>query len=152
MFGIGIQHPKTTMNIGTLFRSAHAFGASMLFTIGPWRYSRQASDTTNAIGQIPYVHYRDAEDFKACRPVGVPLIGVELAPNARALPTFAHPRSALYLLGAEDHGITPDLLAMCQYVVQIPGARCLNVSAAGSIVLYDREAKAARVRLASVVA
>lgn len=140
--GVGIQHPKSGVNIGTLFRSAHAFGANFLFTIGPWRYSRQASDTTNAAGQIPYVHYPDLAAFKALRPVGVPLIGVELADDARDLVRFTHPRSALYLLGAEDHGITPELLQLCQHVVQIPTSYCLNVSAAGTVVLYDRVAKA----------
>jgi tRNA(Leu) C34 or U34 (ribose-2'-O)-methylase TrmL len=43
-FEIGIYHPKTRNNVGTLWRSAYQLGASGLFTIGR-RYERQSSDT-----------------------------------------------------------------------------------------------------------
>lgn len=33
-FAIGIYHPKTEMNMGTLWRSAYQLGASYIFTIG----------------------------------------------------------------------------------------------------------------------
>ena len=32
-FGIGIEGPSKSMNVGTLFRTAHAFGASFVFTL-----------------------------------------------------------------------------------------------------------------------
>ena len=46
------------------------------------------------------------------------------------------------LLGAEDHGLSKAALARCQHLVQLPGRASLNVAVAGSIVLYDRHAKA----------
>lgn len=33
-FGIGIYHTKNVLNVGTLWRSAHNFGASFIFTVG----------------------------------------------------------------------------------------------------------------------
>ena len=39
-YGIGIVNTKTEANIGTLWRSAHAFGASFIFTVGR-RYRRR---------------------------------------------------------------------------------------------------------------
>lgn len=38
-FGIGIESAKTPANVGGLWRSAHAFGAAFIFTIGA-RYPR----------------------------------------------------------------------------------------------------------------
>ena len=46
-----------------------------------------------------------------------------------------------YLLGAEDSGISKNILAKCQYVLKIPGDYCLNVATAGSIIMYDRIVK-----------
>ena len=50
----------------------------------------------------------------------------------------AHPERAVYLLGSETDGLSPEALEHCADVVQIPGEFSLNVSVAGSIVLYDR--------------
>ena len=137
-FGIGVYHAKKDVNIGTLMRSACCFGASFVFTIGR-RYSRQAADTVHSMKNIPCYHYADIEELKEHIPVGCRIVGVELIDSAREVGRYSHPDRAIYLLGAEDHGLTPKALSHCHDVVVIPGAsRCLNVSAAGSIVLYDR--------------
>lgn len=70
-FGIGCWHPKYEQNIGTLFRSAVAFGAAYVFTVGR-RYRKQASDTGNAMGVIPLYHFKDMDDLKKHLPVGCP--------------------------------------------------------------------------------
>jgi tRNA G18 (ribose-2'-O)-methylase SpoU len=59
------------------------------------------------------------------------------------LTRFRHPARALYLLGAEDHGLPPEVLERCHYVVQIPTPApwSLNVSVAGSLVMHDRYLK-----------
>ncbi len=68
-------------------------------------------------------------------------MGVEIAECAKPLPDFHHPERCIYLLGAEDNGLSAEALRRCHHVVQIPSQRCLNVASAGSIVLYDRIAK-----------
>jgi tRNA G18 (ribose-2'-O)-methylase SpoU len=142
-FGMGIYHPKTETNIGTLVRSAFAFGANFVFTVGRRYSQRQASDTPNVREQIPLFHYKDLEDLHSHLPHGCMLIGVELNERAYLLPNYSHPRRACYLLGAEDYGLPPAALDFCHQTVIIPKtAHCLNVSAAGSIVLYDRSLKA----------
>lgn len=141
-FGIGIYHCRREENIGTLFRSAQTFGASFIYTIGR-RYRLQASDTTNAGVNIPLFHYADLDDLFAHLPVGCRLVGIENCTQATELPHYWHPKIACYLLGAEDHGLSPAALERCHDLVQIPGGRfCLNVSVAGSIILYDRIIKA----------
>lgn len=144
-FGIGVWHPKTEVNIGTLWRSADLYGASFIFTVGQ-RYlpkHRQASDTSKAWRNIPLLHYLTIDELVDRLPHGAPLVAVELSPRAISLPDFTHPEAAVYLLGAEDHGITPGVLNRCHKIVQIPTVKdsCLNVATAGSIVLYDRFVK-----------
>lgn len=137
-FGIGIYHPKTEMNIGTLWRSAHILGASFVFTVGR-RYRTQASDTTKAYRHIPMYHYTDMQQFSDNRPYDCPVVGIELSPAAIPIAKFAHPRSAIYMLGAEDHGLTGEAVAACQSLVVLPGDTCLNVAVAGSLVMFHRQ-------------
>ena len=69
------------------------------------------------------------------------LIGVELTKEAEWLEKFEHPRRCVYLLGAEDHGLTNEALIKCHKVVKFNTSLSLNVSVAGSIVMYDRGLK-----------
>ena len=136
-FGIGILHGKTPENLGVLWRTAQNMGASFIFTIGK-RYAHQASDTHNAVKSLPYYHYKDFEDFYSHLPKGVRIVGVEKDERAVNLETFKHPKRCVYLLGAEDHGLTQEALNRSHFLVQFSSIYSLNVAVAGSIVLYDR--------------
>jgi tRNA(Leu) C34 or U34 (ribose-2'-O)-methylase TrmL len=138
-FGIGIYHPKTTENIGTLWRSAHNFGADFIFTIGR-RYKKQASDTTKAERHIPLYEYESFDDFKNHLPRGCQMVFVEQAEGAKNLTEVNHPKTACYILGAEDYGVPEEIMKGYQkFYIDTP--YCLNVAVAGSIVLYDRKIK-----------
>ena len=139
-FGIGIQNGKTPENLGVLWRSAQNFGASFIFTIGN-RYQKQACDTHKAVGAIPYFHYDTFQDFYNNLPKSALLVGVELTQEATWLEEFVHPRRCVYLLGAEDHGLSNEAIEKCHRIVKFKTPLSLNVSVAGSIVLYDRNTK-----------
>lgn len=136
-FGIGVEHSKSTHNIGTLWRTAYAFDASLLCTIGR-RYDRQPSDTVKAMNHVPLQHFLTMDEFWAALPFGCQLVGVELDPKAKQLRGFRHPERAFYLLGAEDHGLSKAARERCHSLVVLPGRHCLNVAVAGSIVLAHR--------------
>lgn len=88
---------------------------------------------------IPLWHFETLDELLL--PLSCPLIGVELDDRAEPLETFKHPDRCVYLLGAEDHGLTKAARARCHRLIQLPGRASMNVAAAGSIVLYDRQAK-----------
>jgi tRNA G18 (ribose-2'-O)-methylase SpoU len=139
-WGIGVFHAKKEENIGTLLRSAHSFGADFVFTIGR-RYGQQPSDTTKGYRHVPVFHFRDYDDLAAHMPFAAPLVSVETNGEV-PLNEFKHPESAVYILGAEDHGLPAKILNRSFQVVSIPGASlCLNVATAGSVVMYDRLVK-----------
>ncbi len=136
-FGIGILNGKTPENLGVLWRSAQNLGANFIFTIGN-RYAKQASDTHNAVKSMPYYHYENFQDFFKNIPKGARIVGVEMTQNATPLESFEHPRRCVYLLGAEDHGLTKEAIEQSHFLVKFPSKYSLNVAVAGSIVLYDR--------------
>jgi tRNA G18 (ribose-2'-O)-methylase SpoU len=143
-FGIGIQNGKTPENLGVLWRSAQNLGASFIFTIGN-RYAKQACDTHDAVASIPYFHYESFDDFFKNIPKGARLVGVELTDKAIPLETFNHPRRCVYLLGAEDHGLSKKAIEKSHFLVKFQSQLSLNVSVAGSIVMYDRGIDKSRV-------
>lgn len=136
-FGIGIFHGKNKQNIGTLWRSANILGADFIFTIGK-RYEKQCTDTMNTPRHIPLFNYLTYEDFMEHIPYNCPIVAIELDENSVPIKDYKHPERCVYLLGAEDHGIPKDILGKCRDIVQLPGDRCMNVSVAGSIVMFDR--------------
>ena len=136
-FGIGVEGISKPMNLGNLMRSAHAFGASFVFTIDAYYKVRDAkSDTSRTPEQIPY-HAWDSLDDMAL-PKGCRLVGVELLDDAVDLPSFRHPTQAAYVMGPERGSLSPELIERCEFVLKIPTAFCINVATAGAIVMYDR--------------
>ena len=139
-FGIGVVNVKFEVNIGTLYRSAYVYGADFIYTVGK-RYRKQCSDTTKAFKHIPLFHFIDVGDLVEHLPYTCRLVGIELTDDAVLLDTFIHPERCCYLLGAEDSGLPAKVINRCHEIVKLPGRYCLNVSTAGSIVLYDRHVK-----------
>ncbi len=142
-YGIGIMHGKHDHNIGTLWRSAYIMGASFIFTLGR-AYKPQTSDVVSTWTRIPLYHYDSIDDLKKHLPYSTRMIAVELDEKSHALETYAHPERAVYILGNEKNGLPEPVLAACHDTVQLPGSFSLNVSVAGSIVLYDIVAKRER--------
>ena len=140
-FEIGIYHPKTTNNIGTLWRSAYQLGATGIFTICN-RYKYQTSDVLKTPRHIPYRHYECFELFYKALPYDCQLVGIEM--GGKPLSNFSHPKRAIYLLGAEDHGLPEQVIGLCHKIISIEAIRTdsFNVAVAGSIVMYDRLRKA----------
>lgn len=137
-FGIGVEKLSKAQNAGSLFRTAHAFGASFTFTVGAV-YERRAIekvDTSKSAAHVPLYEFGSHKDLSL--PVGCDLVGVELTDDAIELPSFRHPLSAAYILGPERGSLSPELTGLCDFVVKIPTKFCINVGLAGALVIYDR--------------
>lgn len=137
-FGIGIEGASKAMNVGTLFRTAHAFGAGFVFTVRA-QYNRREgghSDTSDTPRSVPTYHFTDLNSFRL--PVGCRLVGVEISDEAIDLPSFRHPRQAAYILGAEREGLSAEMQAHCDWVVKIPTRFSVNLGVAGALIMYDR--------------
>ena|SRR5271166_6125140 len=141
--GIGIENGKTVPNLGTLWRSAEILGASFIFTAGR-RYKKQSSDTLKSWRRLPLYDYANFDDLYAHLPYDCQLVGVELDPRAVPIASFVHPKRCVYLLGAEDNGLTREARDRCHKLLQLPGETSLNVASCGTVVLYDRIAKGER--------
>jgi len=136
-FGIGAEKISKPMNLGNLFRSAQAFGASFAFTVeAPLPMRQVGSDTSGAFKNLPYYQWDDIASVQLPRHCQV--VGIELTEDAIELPSFRHPTAAAYFLGPEKGSLSPEALEICDHVIKIPTHFCINVAMAGAIVMYDR--------------
>lgn len=137
-FAIGVERVSKAGNLGALMRTAHAFGASFVFTVKPQCKVGEAglTDTSESFRNLPYYPW-DSVDAMAL-PKGCQLVGIELLDEAIDLPSFRHPRQCAYVLGPERGNLSEALVARCDFVVKIPTRFCVNLSVAGAVVMYDR--------------
>lgn len=125
-------------NVGTLLRTADAFGAAVALSdgcadpLGP----RALRASAGAIFRVPLVRWDEAPARRLALVAhgGEPLAAVEL----RAPLTF--------LLGSERTGLPEELATdCCKVTIPLSGAaESLNVAAAGAIALYELSRRAAR--------
>ena len=56
------------------------------------------------------------------------------------LSQFTHPEQAIYILEAEDYGLSKETIRVCDDIISLEAVykELYNVAVAGSIVLYDR--------------
>jgi tRNA G18 (ribose-2'-O)-methylase SpoU len=137
-FGVGSERISKAMNLGAVMRTAHAFGASFVFTVGVRHDMRERllADTSASDAHVPLYEWDSVGAMVL--PKGCVLVGVELDETAIDLPTFRHPPSAAYILGPERGNLSEEAKERCVALVKIPTRFCVNLSVAAAIILYDR--------------
>ncbi|EXC05713.1 tRNA (guanosine(18)-2'-O)-methyltransferase [Morus notabilis] len=126
-------------NIGTLARSATAFGVSELILVG-----RRDFNSFGSHGSTSHLRFRhfhsllDARHFLQERDCDI--CGVEITDGAVAVNQHPFKRSTAFLLGNEGTGLSAKECEICDFFVYIPqygcGTASLNVTVAASIVLH----------------
>jgi RNA methyltransferase, TrmH family len=118
-------------NVGTLLRTAHAFGAGVSLSpgcadpTGP----RALRASAGAIFRVPFVSWDELPH---------PCIAL-VAHGGPPLRHLALEPPLTFFLGAEREGLPESLVAQChKATIATPGAaESLNVAAAGAIALYE---------------
>lgn len=137
-FGIGVEGISKEGNLGSLVRTAHAFGASFFFVIRPIVNVKEirASDTSGAFDHMPFHVWDSVEEMDL--PQGCALTGIEFMDESVEMPSFRHPTRGAYVLGPEMGDLSPELIEKCDHIVKIPSKFCINVGVAGALTMYDR--------------
>lgn len=131
--GLGLWRVADPGNVGTLLRTADAFGGAFV------ALSNGCADPTSpkalrasagAVFRVPTALFDEA-----------PRPWLALVPgNGTPLWEVENRETMTVLLGSERTGLPPELVASCDEVVSIPlvgAAESLNVAIAGSLALYE---------------
>ena len=135
----GLQDPG---NLGTIARSAEAFGATGLLlgerTVGPWNW-KAVRASAGSLFRLPALKIELAK-----------ALGEIKSRDVRVLATSSHKGTAIaevdlrgpvaFIVGSEGAGVPKDVLAQADEVVAIPHSakvESLNAGIAASILLYE---------------
>ena len=134
---LALWHVADPGNIGTLLRSADAFGAGVALSpgcadpTGP----KALRASMGALFRVPLSGF-DAPEGRR----------VALIPRGGTpLPELDLSGEIVFVLGAEREGLPADVLARCDERASIPqsgAAESLNVAMAGTVALYERSRRA----------
>jgi TrmH family RNA methyltransferase len=130
--GLALWHVADPGNVGTLIRTADAFGAFVALSAGTAdpTSSKALRASAGAIFRVPLLDFDDAP---------TPRIAL-VAHGGTALPELELASDVTFVLGAEREGVPEDVLASCDATASIEmaaGAESLNVAIAGAIALYE---------------
>jgi TrmH family RNA methyltransferase len=128
---LGLWQVSDPGNVGTLLRTADAFGAAVALSAGSADPTgpRAVRASAGAVFRVPLVDWDSLPE----RRIGLVPRGGETLSDADLSPPLA------LLLGSEREGLPDDLLTTSHEVtIATPGgAESLNVAAAGAIALYE---------------
>ena len=130
--GLALWHVSDPGNVGTLIRSADAFGASVSLSrgCGDPTGPKALRASAGAVFRVPLGRVEDAPGRRLAL----------VAHGGRSIQEVELADGDVFVLGAEREGLPEDVLAACDERVSIPTpgpAESLNVAAAGAIALYE---------------
>jgi RNA methyltransferase, TrmH family len=135
----GLQDPG---NLGTILRSAEAFGAAGMFltegTVSPYN-SKVLRGSAGSIFRLPFLQISSAELIPLLRTRGVRLLATS-SHQGTPLPQIAWTLPLAIFIGNEGAGLSRELTRQMDETLAIPqGAQVesLNAGVAASIVLYE---------------
>lgn len=146
---------RSTHNVGSIFRTCEGFGIKHIIISGYTPYPRQAKDTRlphiaekltkqihkTALGAEEMVsfEYQESLDLHTLKNNGYTIVGLEQNDRSIPLKNYTSPDKIALLLGEEVEGISSDLIAKCDDIIEIPMSgqkESFNVSVAAGIALY----------------
>lgn len=137
-FGVAIENFAHDMNIGSVVRTANAFGADEVHIVGRRRWNRRGAMVTDRYQHIRY--HPDAGALRAWTDErGVPLVGVDNLPGSVPLETYDLPRRCILLFGQEGPGLSETARDACSAVLSISqfgSTRSMNAGAAAAVAMH----------------
>lgn len=85
---IGLFHPKTPENVGSVLRACHNFEVSLLSIEGK-RFRKASTDTYKSYRHLPVL---EVENLKDTIPYNCIPVAVELVPQAVSIVDYKHPQ------------------------------------------------------------
>lgn len=137
-FHVGIENWQHDLNIGSIVRSANAFGANTVHIVGRKRWNKRGAMVTDRYQHV--VHHDTVQALTEwATDAGIPLIAIDNVPGSVPIETFALPESCLLLFGQEGPGLSDAAIAASSAVLEISqfgSTRSINASAAAAVAMH----------------
>lgn len=136
---IAIENTLRDYNMGTIVRTANAFGVRTIHVIGRKQWNKRGAMMTDKYLRVEY--YASPGEFSSTMQQRRKVVKA-LENNVSSVSIYAAelPENLVLVFGQEGPGISPELLAVCGGVVSIPqlgSTRSMNVGVAAGIAMYE---------------
>lgn len=138
-FHVAIENWQHDMNIGSIVRSANAFGAAAVHIVGRRRWNKRGAMVTDRYQHVQH-HATIAELLDWAREQELPVIAVDNVPGSVPIETFELPERCILLFGQEGPGLSEEAVAAASAVVEITqfgSTRSINASAAAAVTMHS---------------
>ncbi|MGC0272548.1 TrmH family RNA methyltransferase [Pseudactinotalea sp. Z1739] len=146
-FHVAIENWGRDFNIGSVVRSANAFGAAAVHIVGRRRWNRRGAMVTDRYQHVH--HHPDIEHLVAwAAERTLPVIGIDNLPGSVPLEHRRLPRECVLLFGEEQAGLSPAAQQASTEIVHITqygSTRSINAGAAAAVAMYHWALQHARV-------
>jgi tRNA G18 (ribose-2'-O)-methylase SpoU len=145
-----LHNIRSAHNVGSIFRTADAAGVSNVYLTGYTptpidRFGRPQKEiektALGAAGYIPWEYHRSPQGIvRKLQADGWHVVGVEQDARARDYRAFRAERPTLFLFGNEVRGLSKQVRAKCDDLIEIPmfgKKESLNVATTAGIVLFS---------------
>ena len=146
-----LENIRSAHNVGAMFRTADGAGVSKIFLCGYTpapvdRFGRvQPEIKKTSLGASETIAWEQvgASEVGAFlqeqKRTGATIVALEQTAQSIPLKDFTVPENVLYIVGNEVDGVSPEVLAEVDVVVELPmlgQKESLNVSTAAGILMY----------------
>lgn len=138
-FHVAIENWQHDLNIGSIVRSANAFGAGAVHIIGRKRWNRRGAMVTDRYQHVE--HHETVPEFLArMRELGLEVVAVDNVPGSVPIERTPLPERCVLVFGQEGPGLSPEVRDAAGLVVEITqfgSTRSINAAAAAAVVMHD---------------
>ena len=135
---VAIENIDHDFNIGSIVRTANAFGVAAFHIVGKKRWNRRGAMVTDRY-QHEFHHARPEDFLQWARDNDRAVVAVDIVPGAVPLEHTRLPKNAVLVFGEEGGGVSKPLIdaaALTVAISQFGSTRSINVGHAAAIVMH----------------
>ncbi len=135
---IALENTEREFSMGTIIRSANAFGVRNVYIIGRKQWNKRGAMMTD---KYLHVHYfaQLNEFISEMRREGRSIVAVDNIAGSVPLGHTRLPKKAVLVFGQEGPGVSSELSASADMIIaieQFGSTRSLNVATAATVAMY----------------
>ncbi|WP_328592982.1 TrmH family RNA methyltransferase [Ruania zhangjianzhongii] len=138
-FHVAIENWGRDFNIGSVVRSANAFGAAAVHIVGRRRWNRRGAMVTDRYQHV--LHHDGVASFAQWTAEReLPILGVDNVPGSVPIEGHSLPSACVLLFGEESQGLTAEAQEAAEVVLHISqygSTRSINAGAAAAIAMHS---------------